>query len=753
MSKGWKRTLWIVGGLVLLLIVAIVVFVLTFDANKYKSEIAAAVNKATGRVLTIEGDIHLSIFPWLGAELGAMRLSNAPGFGDEPFAQIGAAAVKVKLLPLLCKEVEVDEVTLNGLRLSLRRDANGHTNWEDLAGKKAEEKPDTGAAGPVLASFALGGINLRDADIVWDDRAAATRYEISKLNLHTGPVTLDQPVRIDSDFDLASIQPALGAHVQLATQALYHFDSKRLELNGIELAAHVRNAALQDAEIKLAATALLDLTAQHYQMRGLNVSADLKGDKLPGKHISAALATELDVNLKDNRLTAEPLSFTALGVNAKGALRGRDLLTTPRFDGTLNIANFNVRDVMQALAVALPASADPNAWKEANARFDFTATAQDAALTELEIKLDQTTLRGDAAIANFTQPALRFHLKVDDFDADRYLPPPAPKGAVAPPSPAAPPAAAVATAGATGAPLDTLRTLDLDGTFAVGKLKVAKLKLSDIEIGLKAKNGLIAARPLSAKLYGGSYRGDLRLDARGKQLQLSSDDSLSNIAIGPLVQDYLEKDLIAGTGNITLQLTSSGASAADIRRGLDGKLGFSFVDGRVNGVNLVEMIQKDYLKYIQGLGVDSARLNQTVFSKFAATATVTDGAVNTDDLLLNSAQLNVKGRGGINLVNEQMDLRLDAIPTGQLAKQLGDFRDVVVPIKVQGTFTAPTYTVALDEALKQKAKARVDAEKKKLEEKLQQRIDQQKQKGTEKLQEQQKKLEQQLQDKLKGLFK
>src|SRR3569833_1162199 len=237
-----------------------------------------------------------------------MRLSNAPGFGDEPFAQIGAAAVKVKLLPLLCIEVEVDEVTLNGLRLSLRRDANGHTNWEDLAGKKAEEKPDTGAAGPVLASFALGGINLRDAVIVWDDRAAATRYEISKLNLHTGPVTLDQPVRIDSDFDLASIQPALGAHVQLATQALYHFDSKRLELNGIELAAHVRNAALQDAEIKLAATALLDLTAQHYQMRGLNVSADLKGDKLPGKHISAALATDLDVDLKDNRLPPAPMT-------------------------------------------------------------------------------------------------------------------------------------------------------------------------------------------------------------------------------------------------------------------------------------------------------------------------------------------------------------------------------------------------------------------------------------------------------------
>src|SRR3569833_2538245 len=58
MSKGWKRTLWIVGGLVLLLIVAIVVFVLTFDANKYKSEIASAGGGAAGRGRAGEGGGH-----------------------------------------------------------------------------------------------------------------------------------------------------------------------------------------------------------------------------------------------------------------------------------------------------------------------------------------------------------------------------------------------------------------------------------------------------------------------------------------------------------------------------------------------------------------------------------------------------------------------------------------------------------------------------------------------------------------------
>lgn len=752
MSKGWKRALWIVGGLVLLLVAAVVIFVLTFDANKYKGEIAAAVNKATGRTLTIEGDIHVSLFPWLGGELGAMRLSNAPGFGDEPFARIGAAAVRVKLLPLLRKEVEIDTVTLDGLRLALRRDANGRTNWEDLTAQKGEEGASTGAAAPALTAFALGGVRLRDAAIVWDDRTTGARYEVSKLNLHTGPVQPGQPVRIDSDFELASARPALGARVQLAAQALYHFDTQRLELDGVELATRLNSAALRDAEIKLAAAALLDLAAQRYQLHGLEITAHLKGDKLPGKRLDTAARGELDIDLKGDRLTAQPLSLTVLGIQATGAVNGSDLQTAPRFDGTLNVADFNVRDVMRALAVTLPASADPNAWKEAHARTAFAATAKDIALTELVIKLDQTTLRGDAAIVDFGKPALRFHLKADEIDADRYLPPPAPKNAATPQAPAAPPAA-TAAAGAAGAPLEALRALDVDGRLAVGKLKIAQLKLSDIDMGLKAKNGLIAARPLAARLYGGSYRGDLRLDARGEQLRLATDDSLSNIAVGPLVQDYLQKDLIAGTGNITLQLTSSGASAADIRRGLNGKLGFSFGDGRINGVNLVEMIQKDYLKYIQGLGIDGARLNQTVFSKFAATAAVANGDVRTDDLVLNSAQLNVKGRGGVNLATEQIDLRLDALPTGQLAKQLGNFKDVVVPIKVQGTFTAPTYSVGLDDALKQKAKTRLDEEKKKVEDKLQQRLDEQKQKTGETLQEQQKKLEQQLQDKLKGLFR
>ena len=813
MNKALKIALWLAAGVATLLIATAIFIVMTFDPNDYKDEITAAARDATGRELQIQGDLKLSLFPWLGIEIGAMELSNAAGFGPEPFAKIGGAEVKVKLLPLLKKEVEVSTVTLDGLYLLLRRNAAGQNNWDDLAGKQTEETPaqdGAATAAPALASLAIGGINLREATVIWDDQAAPARYDINKLNLRTGPVSLTDPVRLNMDFDLTSSAPALNGHLQLATEARYHFDTQLLELKDIELSTQVHSKALpaEDTDLKLSAQAKLDLAAQqyqiddlkitsklrggslpaaetdlelsgaqalinlageHYQLKGLQLRAKLRGGSLPAPQIDATLAANIDADLKTQKLSVEQLKLSALGVQADGNVQGTELLGTPRFNGALNIAAFNARELMSKLGIEAPESADPKTLTQVSAALQFKAGTNDAALSKLDIQLDQSKLSGTAAIQNFAKPAIRFQLALDEIDADRYLPPPTPET-----TPVAAPPATAAAAGAEQLPLDTLRALDVDGKLTIGKLKIAKLKTSGIDVGIQAKDGLIRLNPLAADLYNGTYRGDLRLDARGEKLQISMDEKLSGLEIGPFSQALLEKDLVAGTGNIKLQLSASGASAEEIRRSLNGNLGFAFLKGRVNGVNLTEMIQKDYLKYIQALAIDGDKLNQTVFSNFSASAKVTNGEVATDDLTLNSAQLNVKGRGTVNLASEQIALRLDAIPSGQLAKQLGQFKDVVIPIKIKGTLSAPQFATDLDEALKQKAKARLDAEKQKLEAelkakedelrqkaeaekaKLEQQAERKKQEAQQKLEQEQKKLEEkakeQLQNKLKGLF-
>ena len=149
MKKPLKITLWTVGALIGLILIAAIILVASFDPNKYKGEIMYAVKTATGRDLKIDGKISLSLFPWLGVKMEGLTLGNATGFGPEPFVKIGSAGASVSLLPLLAGNVRVDTVHVDDLTLNLATDANGRNNWSDLGGaQKTAAKPAASAEKP-----------------------------------------------------------------------------------------------------------------------------------------------------------------------------------------------------------------------------------------------------------------------------------------------------------------------------------------------------------------------------------------------------------------------------------------------------------------------------------------------------------------------------------------------------------------------------------------------------------------------------
>ena len=126
-----------VGVIVALFVVVAIAVSLLFDPNDYKDEITAAVQDATGRQLTLDGDLSLAVFPTIRIAVGSATLSNAPGFGDEPMARIDSAQLRVGLLPLLTRRIDIREATLTGLTLNLARDQRGRNNWQDLGGGAA----------------------------------------------------------------------------------------------------------------------------------------------------------------------------------------------------------------------------------------------------------------------------------------------------------------------------------------------------------------------------------------------------------------------------------------------------------------------------------------------------------------------------------------------------------------------------------------------------------------------------------------
>jgi AsmA protein len=174
---------------VLFFVAAAVLLPLIFDPNDYKQALVEQVKEQTGRDLRIDGDIELSVFPWIGIDVGKVALSNAAGFAEPVFAGTDEISIRVKLLPLLSKRVEMDTITVHGLTLNLARDAAGRNNWDDLAaaGSGAGATGTTDASGGQMAAAALaiGGLDIRDANLSWDDASQGQRFDISKLSMRT----------------------------------------------------------------------------------------------------------------------------------------------------------------------------------------------------------------------------------------------------------------------------------------------------------------------------------------------------------------------------------------------------------------------------------------------------------------------------------------------------------------------------------------------------------------------------------------
>jgi AsmA protein len=207
------------------------VLVLVFDPNQYKGEIIEAVKHKTGRDLKIEGKLSWSFFPWLGVQAKGLELSNAPGFGRDPFAKVGAAGVSVELLPLLSRRLHVDTLYVHDLALNLARASSGKTNWDDLIGGAKPSEPSTPRAATPLAAVTLGGLDIRRATITWRDLGSGAQYAARNLELKTGKLERGAPVDLRLAFDLEHA-PKRSARFALKTRLLATDD--RLQFKNLD---------------------------------------------------------------------------------------------------------------------------------------------------------------------------------------------------------------------------------------------------------------------------------------------------------------------------------------------------------------------------------------------------------------------------------------------------------------------------------------------------------------------------------------
>ena len=94
-------------------------------------------------------------------------------------------------------------------------------------GKLAPERSVAACQGS-MNNLAIGGVEISDAGVIWDDQQTAARYEISGLNLRTGAIAPGQAVPVELELLVDSAQPKLSGPLAFAaTIALSPINSRR----------------------------------------------------------------------------------------------------------------------------------------------------------------------------------------------------------------------------------------------------------------------------------------------------------------------------------------------------------------------------------------------------------------------------------------------------------------------------------------------------------------------------------------------
>ena len=164
-----RRTLIILAALAILLVAAVLIGPSLVDWNQYKSEIAAEVEAQTGRRLTIDGDLDLTIVPSPALSVAGLRISNAEGASTPDMVRIEALEVEVAFWPLLGGDIEVERVRLIAPTVALEIMPNGRGNW----------LLDTGAA-------ATPAVGEQEETVESED---ASPFRLNRLDIEGGAVT------------------------------------------------------------------------------------------------------------------------------------------------------------------------------------------------------------------------------------------------------------------------------------------------------------------------------------------------------------------------------------------------------------------------------------------------------------------------------------------------------------------------------------------------------------------------------------
>jgi uncharacterized protein involved in outer membrane biogenesis len=195
MSKRKRRALIWLSSVFGIIALAAAIFFSTLDQNKAKKYISAGVSKATGRELSINGDLKLDL-GWISrVSASQIEFENAQWSKHPQMVEIGLFDVQIDLWQLLSQfRVVLPTVTISQPKVILEKNAEGAANWEFRAAPTATEPvPERRTEFPVIEKLIL-----EDGTFLFDDQETNAQVEL-KLTQAEATGFLEEPVKLKAE--------------------------------------------------------------------------------------------------------------------------------------------------------------------------------------------------------------------------------------------------------------------------------------------------------------------------------------------------------------------------------------------------------------------------------------------------------------------------------------------------------------------------------------------------------------------------
>ncbi|WP_236075194.1 AsmA family protein [Mariprofundus sp. EBB-1] len=693
---------------VVLIVVVLLAAPFFIDVNTYKGQIEKAVEDQTGRQLSI-GNIDASLLPWVGLELKDVHLANRSGFAKRDFLSVERLHVKLALMPLLSKKIEIEHFEVISPVIYLERASNGDSNWGDLTASPAEntntgsraqqsqssqQVAQTRAPGaPALAALQAESLSLTGGQITWVDADAAP-VVLSELNVALDDVQLQRPVALRVSGKLSGNAFALNAHVgPVGDLATLNVD--RLPLQGEFKAENIQLQPFQHM-IEGWPEQLGDIAAASVQL-SVQIEQHPNGVRLGEGEMHLKAAHELAVGWKVEMPNADKMiiNHAALTVNGKGLLDAKGkvehLTGNPTFAVRLD-GHVIERTWLATFVPELKAmySAHPAPWKQLQFSALLAGGAKQLDINDLQLKLDNELLKASGAV-KYAGPDIRLRMAANQLHLDAWLPQgkQADQATLKDWSIIAEAIAAADLKAETAEPdLRFLKSWGIGSALKVKKLFVRGMQMTDFSAEIKGANGYIAMSPMQFKLSGGSVMEKASLNVNAYPVTWKESVHISGVQAGPLLKTLADVDMLEGSMNMDTKFHATGLTPAAVNT-LNGRGTVLFKNGKLKGFDIAGAIRK-----FTNPGASQQGPQETDFAQLSGTFDVKNGIADNKDLFMASPLLRITGQGKIDLVQKRMDYEVKPRVVGSLKGQ-GDTllrKGLTIPLHIYGPFDAPKIT-------------------------------------------------------------